>query len=465
MKPIVAIVGRPNVGKSTLFNRLIGQRRALVQDLPGVTRDRHYGELAWNGRAVTLVDTGGFTTDEKDPLLAQVRAQTQVAIDEADAILWVTDGRAGMTGVDEDLARLLRKSGRPLAVVVNKTDNEANSEVYQSEFSHLGFPNVFAVSAEHARGLGDVLSFLEATLPGSLLSEEPPEAADGAVRVAIIGRPNAGKSTLINALLKTQRLVVSDVAGTTRDAIDSTLIWNDTRFVLTDTAGIRRKHGTSAHLEHISVLTALRAVERSDLAVLLMDAQELAVEQDAKLAGWVADQGKALIVLVNKWDLAATRSLREGEVRKTLAHALKFVSYAPIVFASAKESDNLGTLLKTAKRVHEQFGFRAQTGQLNRLLQRIVDAHPAPRVNGRPLRLYYIRQVARHPPTFALTCNSPGQVPQHYRRYLVQRLRETFELEVPLHLVFKARPGEAKRASRNRPQLHKKTAQRRRRSR
>ncbi len=451
MKPLLALVGRPNVGKSTLFNRLVGQRLALVEDSPGVTRDRHYADIAWAGRELSVVDTGGFVPGGSDDVIEGVRAQAEIAVETADVVLLLVDGRAGPVAADAELAALLRKSGKPVLLVVNKLDHPPAAEAAAAEFYRLGFPEVFAVSAEHALGIDALLDAAVAHLPpaGEDATGEGDEV-DEAIRIAIIGRPNVGKSTLVNALLGEERQVSGPVPGTTRDPIDSELVHAGRRVILTDTAGIRKKRASAARVERVSILGALRSVDRSDVALLVLDATEPGVEQDARLAGMVEEKGRALVVFVNKWDLVAREARKQEEFREALKWQLRFVAYAPILFGSALQARQVHKVLDVAVQLFGQFRLRTPTPMLNRLLQKVVDAHPAPSDRGRPLRFYYITQVASAPPTFALTCNRPRSVTQAYRRYLTNQLREALELRVPLHLVFRERPGHTSVASRKR---------------
>ncbi|WP_225411284.1 ribosome biogenesis GTPase Der [Stigmatella hybrida] len=455
MKPLVAIVGRPNVGKSTLFNRLAGRRLALVEDEPGVTRDRHYADAQWGDRTFTLIDTGGFVPGEKDSLLKQVREQAQLAVEECDVILFVTDGRAGLTAADEAVAELLRKSGKPVLVAANKLDSGSDAmQALSAEFFRMGLGEVMPLSAEHALGVPQLVEAVLDRLPPKQEGEDAevlPE--DGTLRVAIIGRPNVGKSTMVNAILKEKRVVASEVPGTTRDPIDSALTYKGHKLILTDTAGIRRKRSIAHRVEQFSVVSALKVMDRSDVAVLIMDATEPAVDQDAKLAGLAEDKGRALVIVVNKWDLIGTDQRRQEAYREALKHSLKFVGYAPIIFTSALTGSKVEKVVDIAVELAEQFRYRAPTPQLNRLLEHMVDSNPAPIVAGKPLRLYYIAQVATAPPTFALTCNNPERVPDMYKRYITNQLRKTFDLRVPLRLLFRARPGQAKRESRKKPHL------------
>jgi GTPase len=459
MKPLVAIVGRPNVGKSTLFNRLAGRRLALVEDVPGVTRDRHYADTEWGGRDLTVIDTGGFVPGEEDALLVHVREQAQLAVEEADAIVLVADARAGLTPVDEEIAGLLRRSGKPVLVAANKVDSpKGEQQALAADFFSLGLGEVFPVSAEHGLGMEDFVGRMLDLLPPAPPMEEREEEGEGEAeeerptRLAIIGRPNVGKSTLVNSLLGEERHIASDVPGTTRDPIDSELEYEGKRFILTDTAGIRRRKTIAQRVEKYAVVAALKTMERSDVAVLVLDATEPGVDQDAKLAGLAEEKGRGLVIVVNKWDQIAKDQRKEEAFRADLKYRFKFVSYAPIVFTSALTGERVKKVLEVAAQLAEQYRYRAPTPQLNRLLEHMVDNHPAPIVEGRPLRLYYIAQVGVAPPTFALTANRPEQVPDMYQRYITNQIRSTFDLRVPIRLHFRQRPGQAKRAARKRPE-------------
>ena len=451
LKPLLAILGRPNVGKSTLFNRIIGRRLALVQDQPGVTRDRHYADAEWLGRPLALVDTGGFIPEEASGLAAQVRGQAELAAQQADVLLLVVDGRAGITSADQTLARVLRKTGKPLLLVVNKLDAPGSEETGTAEFFRLGIPDVFGVSAEHARGLDGLLDAAVARLPPPPAAGPDAEDADAPVRLTILGRPNVGKSTLLNALLGEERLVANPEPGTTRDPIDIALVHGGRRFVVTDTAGIRRRRAVGEGVERLSVLAALRSLERAEVAVLVLDATEPGVEQDARLAGLVAERARALLIVVNKWDRVPKDAKTQRQLREDLKWTLDFAAYAPVLFVSALEGKGVEKVLDVAAELHQQFHLRVPTPALNKLLARVVDAHPAPIVEGRPLRLYYVAQVGTAPPAFAFSTNRPGGVPEAYRRYLSNQLREAFGLRVPLQLFFREKPGRARRTARKRP--------------
>lgn len=452
MSALVAIVGRPNVGKSTLFNRLVGRRLAIVEDRPGVTRDRHYAEATFLDRTYTLIDTGGYVPDERDPLLKQVRQQALFAVQECDVVLFVTDVRAGWTPGDQAIADELRKAGKPVLLVGNKADSgKLEDEGAGSDLFKLGLgTQLHYVSAEHGRGADDLQAALVAALPEEAEPGRPAfeeDAESRPIRVAIVGRPNVGKSTLVNALLNEERMVASELAGTTVDPVDSALEFQGRKVILTDTAGIRRKAAISQTVEQFAVVGSLRTVERSDVVVLVLDATEPAVEQDARIAGLAEEKGRALVVVVNKWDKVAGKA-SSSTFREQLKHALKFVSYAPVVFTSAIDGTKVEKVLELALQVYGQWQFRAPTPLLNRLIKHVTEHHPMPWHAGKPLKLYYATQVAAAPPTFVFTCNRPEGVPDRYTRYLVNQLRETFDLKVPLRLIFRERPGKAKRSAR-----------------
>jgi GTP-binding protein len=450
-RPLVALVGRPNVGKSTLFNRLAGRRAAIVQDVPGVTRDRNYADFEWDGRLLSVVDTGGFEPESRDRLLAQVRQQAQLAVEEAAAVVLVVDGRDGLTNVDRAVADLLRRTKKPLFVAVNKVDtSKTEGEIPLAEFHELGFGDVFAVSAEHGRGVDDLTAAVVEAL-GVEPAPPPPEEADepeevteddrptGDIRVAIVGRPNVGKSTIVNALLGQDRFVVSDVPGTTRDAIDSVVEHRGQRFVVTDTAGIRRKATISQTVEAYSVVRAMKAMDGAEVVAVVLDATEAGVDQDAKLLALVVEKTKALVVVVNKWDVAEREGATQDWYRKELGKRLPFVAFAPMIFVSAKEGRGVTRVLEKAARLVEQYRARFPTPQLNELLVNIQESHPAPLAKGHPVKLFYVAQVAYAPPTFVVQCGRPEAISDHYRRYVENRFRDAFGLEVPMRLVFRER--------------------------
>ncbi len=452
-RPLIALVGRPNVGKSTLFNRLAGGRRAIVEDVPGVTRDRNYADVEWDGRALAVVDTGGFEPESRDALVGRVRDQAQLAVDEAQVIVLVVDGREGLTSVDRGVADLLRRSGKPLFVAVNKVDSgKTEEEIPLADFYRLGFGEVHAVSAEHGRGVGDLVDAIVAKLglppappaPEAVEEGEPAEVTEearprGDVRLAVVGRPNVGKSTFVNALLGEERFVVSDVPGTTRDAIDTRIAHGARTFVVTDTAGIRRKRSIALKVEAYSVVRAMRAIDDAEVVACLLDATEAGVEQDQRLLGLVVEKAKALVVVVNKWDVAEREGATEEWYRRELLKRLPFAAFAPMVFVSAKEGRGVRRVLDRAAKLVEQYRARFPTPQLNELLEAIQVEHPAPLAKGHPVKLYYVAQVAYAPPTFVIQCSRPEAIGDAYRRFVENRFRDAFGLEVPMRLVFRER--------------------------
>ena len=451
-RPLVAIVGRPNVGKSTLFNRLARRRRAIVEDTPGVTRDRHFADVELEGREVTLVDTGGFVPDTKeDPLAHLVRQQAQAAVEACEVVVFVCDGQTGITAADEEVARYLRRQTRPLVLAVNKCDSHRDADAVAADFHRLGLGTPIAVSAEHNENVELLKEQIARHLPPAPepADEAPEDAPDRPLRVAIVGRPNVGKSTLVNALLGEERVIVSPIAGTTRDPIDSALTWKGKQLVLTDTAGIRRKAAITQKVEHFSVLGAVRAIEDSDVAVLVLDATEAAVEQDLKIAALAEEKGRALIICVNKWDLVRGAK-REENFRAELKWYMKWVAWAPMIFVTAKTGEKVTRVLDVALELAEQQYFRAPTPRLNKLLDHVTQEHPLPVVSGRQLRLYYVAQVGSAPPAFAFMCNLPKGVPDRYARYVGNHLREVFGLKVPIRLFWRERPGQKQREDRAR---------------
>ena len=458
-RPLVALVGRPNVGKSTLFNRIVGRRAAIVENLPGVTRDRNYADAVWDGRTLSLVDTGGFEPHSRDGLMVLVRRQAQLAAEEAAIVVLVVDGRDGLTDVDRAIAEILRRTGKPIFVAVNKVDGPRPAEeIPLAEFFALGLAEVFPVSAEHGLGTGDLLDAVVARLglpPAPEAAAEPGEGgaeaegeltevseADrpaGDVRIAIVGRPNVGKSTLVNALLGEERFVVSDVPGTTRDSIDSLVVHRGRRFVVTDTAGIRRKATISASIEAYSVVRAMKAMDGAEVVAVVLDATEAGVDQDAKLLALALEKARVLVVVVNKWDVAEREGATQDYYRTELRRRLPFVAFAPMVFLSAREGRNVGKLLDQAVRLVEQFRARFPTPALNDLLVRIQEEHPAPSSGGRPVKLFYAAQTGYAPPTFVIQCSRPEAIGDPYRRHVEHRWRSAFGLEVPIRLVFRER--------------------------
>ncbi len=448
-RPLIAIVGRPNVGKSTMFNRMIRSKRAIVEDQPGVTRDRHYADCELNNVPVTLVDTGGFVPDNKEsPLAKYIRQQAQAAVEECDVVLFVVDARTGPTSEDQDVANYLRKSSKPVMLLVNKTDGRRDAEEMVADFHRFGLGRPFPVSAEHNEGMIEVLEELIPRLPESPpiveeLVDLPDE--DRPVRVAIVGRPNVGKSTLVNALLGEDRVISSPIAGTTRDPIDSELEFKGRKFILTDTAGIRRKSTITQRVEGFSVLGALRAAEDSDVVVLMIDATEPAVDQDRKIASLAESKGRGLVICVNKWDLVKGTK-KEETFRDEVKWYLDWVAWAPMVFVSASTGEKVKKVLDIALEVFQQQYFRAPTPQLNKLVEHVTTEHSLPIIAGRQLRIYYSAQVATAPLAFTMMVNQPKGIPQRYERYVINYLRKVFRLKVPIRLFWRPRPGQKKRA-------------------
>ena len=440
-KPVVAVVGRPNVGKSTLFNKLIGQRLSIVDDTPGVTRDRIYGTCEWQNRSVLLVDTGGIEPKTDDVILAKMRAQAQLAIDTASVILFVTDLRAGVTAADQEIAAMLQRSGKPVVLCVNKCDTIGRLPMEYYEFYNLGLGDPFAVSSVHGLGTGDLLDEVFSHLPDQAEDEEENEV----VSVAIIGKPNAGKSSLVNFISGEERSIVSDVAGTTRDAIDSYVENQYGRFNFIDTAGLRRKSRVDDQIEKYSVLRAQMAVERADVCVIMIDATEGFTEQDSKVAGLALEAGKACIIAVNKWDAVEKDGKTMDGFRKKLAVDFSFMSFAPIVFISAKTGQRVDRLFELIQYVYNQNTMRISTGMLNDLLADATARVQPPSDKGKRLKIYYMTQASTRPPTFVCFCNRADLFHFSYQRYLENQIRSTFGLEgTPVRFIIRER-GEGKK--------------------
>jgi GTP-binding protein len=435
-KPIVAIVGRPNVGKSTLFNKLIGQRLSIVEDTPGVTRDRIYANCEWQDHHFLLIDTGGIEPDGGDVVLAHMRSQAQLAIDTADAILFVTDLRAGVTAQDADIAAMLLRSGKPVVLVVNKVDSLGAPPMELYDFYSLGLGEPYPVSSVHGHGTGDVLDAVCQYLP------ETPESLEDEERttVAVIGRPNVGKSSLVNYILGENRMIVADEAGTTRDAVDSEVENKYGKFVFIDTAGLRKRGKVEDGVERYSVLRSLAAVERAHVCVILIDATVGFTEQDSKVAGFAHEQGKACIIAVNKWDAVVKDDKTMDIMRKKLENDFSFMSYAPIIFISARTGQRVEQLFELIKRVDMQNAMRVTTGRLNELLARATARVQPPSDKGRRLKIYYITQSSTRPPTFVCFCNSKQLFHFSYQRYIENQIRETFGLEgTPVRILVRER--------------------------
>ena len=435
-KPIVAIVGRPNVGKSTLFNKLTGTRLAIVEDTPGVTRDRIYGESEWLSKPFTLIDTGGIEPFSEDVILSHMRHQAQLAIDSADVIILVTDIRSGVVATDEEVAAMLKKSGRPIVLCVNKCDSigEPPAEFY--EFYNLGLGDPIAVSSAHGHGTGDLLDAVFSYIPESSWDEEESDS----IKVAVVGRPNAGKSSLVNRILGEERLIVSNIAGTTRDAIDTMIEKDGDKYIFIDTAGIRRRSKIVDEIEKYSVIRAQAAIERADVCIIMIDATEGFAEQDAKIAGLAHNQGKACIVAVNKWDAVEKETSTMSEFRKKLEEAFSFMAYVPFVFISAKTGQRVDRLFELIKYVAEQNAMRISTGTINDVLADATARVQPPSDKGKRLKIYYMTQASTKPPTFVCFCNNKELFHFSYQRYLENRIRETFGMEgTPIRFVIRER--------------------------
>jgi GTPase len=458
MLPLVALVGRPNVGKSTLFNRIVGRRLAIVEDTPGVTRDRQYAEADHDGRRFRVVDTGGFTARAEEQLVRAVREQADAAIREADVLVLVVDAEQGLAGADRELAALLRKGGKPVLLAANKVDSTRRAEGLDlGELHSLGF-DVFPVSAEHGRGVSELLDAAVERLPPRAGSgsgdEQPPSEPEappaGPVRLAVVGRPNVGKSTLLNKLLGEERFVASAMPGTTRDAVEESTEHKGRTFVLVDTAGLRKKRNVADRVEVFSAQRALRAVERADVVVVLTDATDLGVEQDARIAAQAEERGRAVILAVNKWDLVPDQEGEAKRLREEAARHLQHVGYAPLLFVSALEGTRVSRILDLAAELHDQAATRLSTPELNDWVQRTQGEHPAPLWHGYPVRFSYAVQVGVRPITIAIQVNRPQAVDDAYRRFLVNRLRERFRLQVPVRLVLRPKSRATPRGRRER---------------
>lgn len=439
MKPVVAIVGRPNVGKSTLFNRLTKTRDAIVHDMPGVTRDRNYGDVDWYGKLFTLIDTGGFEPVSEDKILVQMREQARLAMEEADCIIFLMDGKDGLTPSDEAVAEMLRRVKKPVFYVINKIDGESQEE-NAIDFYRLGIDSFYTVSAEHNRGIYDLMAQVVSSFPDLEKEEE-----SDLVRISIIGRPNVGKSSLVNRLLGADRVVVSDVPGTTRDSVDSLLKVEGKKYLLIDTAGIRRKSKVSDRLEKYTIIKALSSIERSDVVIILIDAVEGVTEQDVKVAGYAHEKGKACIIAVNKWDLIEKDNSTIGKYVEEIKRNLKYMDYAPIIFISALTGQRAVKVLKLAGEAAGVAAKRVSTAQLNQVIKEAEMKHHPPSYQGKFVKLYYSSQVSVSPPAFVIFTNHPEGIHFSYERYLENRIRTAFGFEgTPVRLLFKERSGRKK---------------------
>ncbi len=432
-KPMVAIVGRPNVGKSALFNQLTGKRISIVENTPGVTRDRIYADAEWLDRKFTLIDTGGMDPESRDPLLQQMKNQAEIAMETADVILFLTDGKQGVTPTDRDVAEMLRRSDKPVVLAVNKIDTQEN-EANLYEFYNLAIGDPISISASHKRGIGDLLDEVVKHFSGERPAEEKAEA----IKIAVVGKPNAGKSSLINRILGEERVIVDDIPGTTRDAIDTSFEKDGQKYVIIDTAGIRRKSRIHDPLERYSVVRALSAIRRCDVALVMMDASEEITEQDAKIAGLVHEEGKGCVLVMNKWDKVEKETHTMEEYHKRLRNGLSFMTYAPDVFLSAKTGQRVGRIMELVNQVYRRCTFRVSTGVLNDCLADAIAVNEPPADKGRRLKILYGTQVSVKPPTFVLFVNHPEFLHFSYQRYLENYFRKTFDLEgTPLRILIR----------------------------
>lgn len=439
-KPVVAIVGRPNVGKSTLFNRVVGGLVAIVENTPGVTRDRLYFDTEWQGRKFTLIDTGGIEfKDQSTPLSLKMKQQAEVAVDEADVILFMVDAKSGLTPDDQQIARYLRKSNKPILLVANKVENFDRFESEAHEFLTLGFGDPMPVSAVHGRNTGDLLEALVSMLPKDVEQDYDPDV----MKVAVIGRPNVGKSSIVNMLLGEERVIVSDIPGTTRDAIDTAFTYEDRNYVLIDTAGIRRKKKIMEVTENYSVVRSFRAVDRSDVVLMVIDATEGVAEQDKKIVGYAHEEGKGLILVVNKWDLVTKDEKTINKYEKDIREELAFVGYAPTQFVSALTGQRINKIMDLVEFVAEQTSRRISTSTLNTQLREWVHLNPPPSNKGVRLKILYATQSSVQPPTFIFFVNDPELVHFSYKRYLENQLRKNFGFEgSPIRLILRKRDEE-----------------------
>ncbi|MBN7771925.1 ribosome biogenesis GTPase Der [Clostridium aminobutyricum] len=420
-KPLVAVVGRPNVGKSTFFNRVVGRRVSIVEDTPGVTRDRIYAEAEWCGTHFALIDTGGIEANTSDVILSQMREQAEIAMDTSDIILFMVDGKDGLTHADTEVATMLRRTGKPVIVVANKIDAPKNLPLHFYDFYELGLGEPLAISSANMMGIGEVLDKIVESFPEGEKTDD-----EDTTKIAVIGKPNVGKSSLVNKLVGENRVIVSDIAGTTRDSIDTPFTWDGEEFILIDTAGIRRKSKVNEDIEKFSVIRAVAAVERCDVCLLMIDAVEGITEQDKKIAGVAHEAGKGLIVVVNKWDLLEKDTHTMKNFEKEIAKELAFMSYAPSVFISVLKGQRVDNVMSMAKTVAENRSMRVPTGQLNSLITDATMINPPPSDKGKHLKIYYATQVGVKPPLFSFKVNSRDLMHFSYARYLENKIRDSY---------------------------------------
>lgn len=435
-KPIVAIVGRPNVGKSTLFNHLVGKKVSIVDNEPGVTRDRIYGHTEWLNKSFTIIDTGGIDLHSQDGILAQMRQQAEIAIETAQLIIFVVDGKVGITDSDKEVANILRKTKKPVILAVNKIDT-LEDEALKYEFYNLGLAEPISISAAHKRGIGDLLDLIVKYFD---YDEEYIDDNDDAVMIAVVGKPNAGKSSIVNSIIGEERVIVNSVPGTTRDAIDTPFEIDGRKYIIIDTAGIRRKSRISDSLERYSVIRALSAIRRCDVALIVVDSTEEITEQDTKIAGLVHEEGKGSIIVMNKWDLINKETHTMNEYRKRMMNNLGFMTYAPSIFISAKTGQRISKIIELVDYVYNQYTFRISTGVLNDCIADATAITEPPSDRGKKLKIYYATQVSVKPPTFVLFVNEPDLLHFSYQRYLENYFRKTFGLEgTPIRIIARQR--------------------------
>lgn len=435
LKPMVAIVGRPNVGKSTLFNRLTGGRTAIIEDTPGVTRDRLYKDAEWQGKIFTVIDTGGLEINSDDIMLEKIKQQVQIAIEEADIILFVVDGKTGITLDDQEVANMLRKTNKEVLLVVNKIDNFQDPTVYM-EFYQLGLGEPYPISAVHGMNTGDLLDKIVELLPEDTGEPYEPDV----IKIAVVGRPNVGKSSLVNVILGQERVIVSDIPGTTRDAIDTPFTRGDQQYVIIDTAGMRRKSKIADPTERYSVLRALRAIDRSDVVLMVINAQEGVTEQDKRIVGYAHEQGKGCILVVNKWDLIEKDDKTLHKFEKKIRNELLFLQYAPIIFVSALTKQRVNKILEIVDFVAEQQAYRVNTSTLNQVISEAVQLNPPPSEKGKILKILYVTQAGIKPPSFVIFVNEPEIMHFSYERYLENKIRENFGFEgTPIRFIIRKR--------------------------
>lgn len=437
-KPILAIVGRPNVGKSTFFNRIIGERRAIVEDIPGVTRDRIYAEAEWNGKEFAVIDTGGIEVKTDDTILAQMRDQAVIAMDMADVIIFMVDGKEGLTTADREVASMLRRTGKEIILVVNKVDKPSKAYEAIYDFYELGFDDPIAISAANMTNMGDLLDRIVDGFPDDAYGRR-----EDSVNIAIIGKPNVGKSSLVNALTKQNRVIVSPIAGTTRDTIDTPFTYKDREYTLIDTAGLRKKSRVNDTIEKYSVVRAIAAIERCDICILMIDAVEGLTEQDKKIAGYAHEAGKGMMIVVNKWDLIEKETNTMRDYERKIKGELLFASYAPVVFVSVLNKLRIYDIIEKAAKIADARNMRITTGKLNSIIEDAVMMRQPPSDKGRRLKIYYGTQIGTCPPLFSFSINDRELMHFSYSRYLENKIREHFDFEgTSIKFVWNERRGE-----------------------